>query len=233
MKILVIEDNPRLIERMTKQLQRWFIVETATTGHDAITKMATGNFELVLLDLGLPDMTGLEVCRRLRELSADLLILVVTGVDETPSKIELLSAGADDYLTKPFDANELRARINALSRRRARQPATALISVADLIIDPSTRTVSRAGMPIKLRRREFDVLEYIVINKGRALTREMIFSNAWPSDSRGWEGSIDVHIKSIRDKVDKPFSPPLIKTLYGVGYMVEEPTSHRSQDEQA
>ncbi len=225
MKLLVIEDNPHLIERMKKQLQKWFIVETVTSGHEGLLRVATSAFDLVLLDLGLPDMPGLEVCKRLRELSTDLLILIVTGVDEVPRKIELLNSGADDYLTKPFDAYELRARINALTRRRARQPAATIITVGDLSVDPSSRTVTRAGMPIELRRKEYDVLEYLVINKGRIMTREMIVSHAWSIESRGWEGLISVHIKSLRDKVDKPFSYPLIRTVYGIGYMVDEPSA--------
>lgn len=231
MRVLVIEDNPRLIERVTKQLQKWFMVEAVTTGHEALSKVAAHHFDLAILDLGLPDMPGLEVCQRLREFSAELLILIVTGVDETPSKVDLLNAGADDYLTKPFDALELRARINALARRRIRQPSSPLITVADLVIDPATRTVTRAGMQIELRRKEYDVLEYIVINKGRSLTREMIFSHAWSSDSRGWEGSIDVQIKNIRDKVDRPFSQQLIKTIYGVGYIVEDPALTKTAED--
>jgi len=181
-------------------------------------------FDAVLLDLGLPDMNGLEVCRRLRKISPDMPILIITGVDDISSKVELLDAGADDYLTKPFDAQELRARINALIRRRPRLPSISAVTAGDLKLDPSKRTVARAGVPITLRRKEFDILEYLVINKGRVLTRDMIVSHAWTSTSSSWTGSVDVHIKHLRDKVDKPFDYPLIKTVYAVGYMLDVPS---------
>lgn len=225
MKLLVIEDNPRLSERIKRQLQKWHIVETAFSGHDAIQAIITHEFDLILLDLGLPDMSGLDVCRRIREVSNEVPLLVVTGVDTTVSRVDLLNAGADDYLTKPFDPPELMARINALARRRYRSESRSKITIGDLVIEPSSRTVTRAGVPIKLRRKEFDILEYLAANRGRVMSRQMIINHAWATTSATWTGSVDVHIKQIRDKVDKPFSYPLIKTSYGVGYMVDIPQS--------
>lgn len=221
MKILIVEDNLRLVERMKYRLEKWYVIETASTGHEALTMASSHEFNAVLLDLGLPDMNGLEVCQRIREASPDMPIIIITGVDEVVSKVQLLDAGADDYITKPFDAQELRARINALIRRRPRLPSLSILKAGDLIIDPSRRLVSRSGEPITLRRKEFDILEYLVINKGRVLTRDMIVSHAWTSTSSSWTGSVDVHVKHLRDKVDKPFSYPLIKTVYAVGYMID------------
>lgn len=223
MKILVIEDNPRLAERIKNQLQKWYIVEIAQSGTEGIQAVSSNSIDIVLLDLGLPDMTGLEVCKHIRDISTDIPILVVTGVDTTLSRVDLLDTGADDYITKPFEPAELIARINALSRRRSRSEVQPLIVVGDLTINPSNRKVEREGELITLRRKEFDILEYLAINKGRVMSRQMIINHAWASTSSSWIGSVDVHIKQLRDKVDKPFSYPLIQTSYGVGYMVDLP----------
>lgn len=223
MKVLVIEDNPRLAMRIKQQLRKWFIVETATSGDEGLRLISTKGFDLIMLDLGLPDAPGVEVCRQIRSLSSDLPILVVTGTDTIDSRVDLLQTGADDYVTKPFDILELRARIDALTRRRMRGENIANIIIGDLIIDPSRRSVIRSGEKINLRRKEFDILEYLASNPGRVMTRQMIINRAWVSTSTSWPGSVDVHIKQLRDKVDRPFSYPLIKTSYGVGYMIEEP----------
>ena len=230
MKILVIEDNPRLSERIKGQLQKWYIVEIAHSGHEGIQLLSMGGFDCVLLDLGLPDMPGLEVCRKLRQLSRDIPILVLTGVDNSASKVDLLDAGADDYITKPFDPPELHARINALARRRLRSSSQKQIVFGDLIIETASRKVTREGKAIHLRRKEFDILEYLVANQGRVMSRQMIINHAWSTTSAGWVGSVDVHIKQLRDKIDKPFDYPIIKTSYGVGYMVEVPNVTKNHE---
>lgn len=209
--------------RIKQQLQRLFIVEVAASGDEGLQLISTKGFDLVMLDLGLPDTPGIEVCRQIRSLSNDLPILIVTGTDTIESRVDLLQTGADDYVTKPFDILELRARIDALTRRRARGENIAKITIGDLVIDPSQRSVERSGERISLRRKEFDILEYLASNPGRVMSRQMIINHAWESTSTSWPGSVDVHIKQLRDKIDRPFSYPLIKTSYGVGYMVEEP----------
>lgn len=223
MKVLVVEDNPRLSVRIKELLQKWFIVELTASGDETLRMVANNPYDLLILDLGLPDISGLELCTQIRRLHQDIPILVLTGVDTTASKVELLQAGADDYLTKPFELSELKARIDALNRRRKRSNAVALLSFGDLVIDPSCRKVTRAGMEVSLRKKEFDILEYLVRNAGRVLSREMIIHHAWPITSKSWTGSVDVHIKQLRDKVDRPFSYPIIKTSYGIGYTVELP----------
>lgn len=223
MKILVIEDNPRLAMRIQQQLRKWYIVETAPSGDQGLQLLSTDGFDLVMLDLGLPDTPGADVCRQIRCLSNDLPILVVTGIDTVESRVDLLATGADDYVCKPFDILELRARIDALTRRRVRGENIAKITIGDLVIDPCQRSVVRAGEKITLRRKEFDILEYLASHPGRVLSREMIINHAWASTSTSWSGSVDVHIKQLRDKVDRPFAYPLIKTSYGVGYMVDMP----------
>ena len=229
MKLLVIEDNPRLAVRIKQQLQRWYIIETASSGDEGIRLASTHTFDLVMLDLGLPDTPGLEVCRAIRSLSADIPILIVTGIDTTKSRVALLDAGADDYITKPFDLSELRARINALTRRRVRNESSPIITLGDLTIEPSSRKVIRAGIEVLLRKKEYDIFEYLALNAGRVLSRQMIINHAWTTTSTSWTGSVDVHIKQLRDKVDKPFNYPLIKTLYGVGYMVDIPEEFKKQ----
>lgn len=223
MKILIVEDNPRLSVRIKQQLQKWFLVELAESGDSALEKIAAYHFDLVLLDLVLPDMSGLEVCKEVRKTNSDLPILVLTGIATPESQVELLNAGADDYVAKPFNIEELKARIHALARRRLRSLSRPAISVGDLTLYPASREVIRAGLTIRLRRKEFDILEYLLTNVGRVLSREMIVNHAWPIASTTWSGSVDVHIKQLRDKVDRPFAYPLIKTSYGVGYMVEIP----------
>lgn len=222
MKLLVIEDNPRLADRIKKQLGRWYIVETAESGDKGLQLVNSGSFDIVLLDLGLPDTPGLEICRQIRHISSDIPILIVTGIDTVASRVQLLDSGADDYITKPFDLAELRARINALARRRLRSIDTPVIHIGDLVIDPTRRLVTREGVLITLRRKEFDILEYLASNPGRVMSRQNIINHAWTSTSNSWTGSVDVHIKQLRDKVDRPFSYPLIKTSYGVGYMLQE-----------
>lgn len=226
MKVLVIEDNPRLANRIKQQLRKWYIVEIANTGDIGLRHVNTHAYDMVLLDLGLPDIPGLEVCKQIRRISNDIPILVVTGIDSTPSRVSLLDSGADDYVTKPFDIDELQARINSLARRRSRNENTPLITVGDLIIDPAKRSVSRFNTPIKLRRKEFDILEYLATNTGRVMSRQNIVDHAWSSTSNGWVGSVDVHIKQLRDKVDRPFNYPLIKTVYGLGYMIDRPENN-------
>lgn len=223
MKILIVEDNPRLSARMQQQLQKWYVVEVARSGDEALERTAKQAFDAILLDLGLPDIPGLEVCRQIRLVNTHTPILIVSGLDTPTSKVELLESGADDYITKPFDPPELRARINALQRRALRNPSVSLLTIGDLVLNPASRQVTRAGQPITLRRKEYDILEYLVRHPDHVMSREMIVHHAWPITTTTWTGSVDVHIKQLRDKVDRPFSYPLIKTSYGVGYMVVTP----------
>lgn len=222
MKLLVVDDNVRLSERIFDRLRKFHSVDIAETGHDVLTKTKDVRYDVIILDLGLPDMNGLEVCRRLRELSINTPILILTGATEMTSRVHLLEQGADDYMTKPFDTNELRARIKALGRRQDRQPSRATIEYGDLLIDLDRREVTRAGQSIILRRKEFDILEYLVKNNGRVLTRDMIMNHVWDDSKTAWNSTVDVHIKHLRDKIDRPFSSPaIIRTAYGLGYKVD------------
>lgn len=221
MKLLLIEDNHRLADRIKNQLGKSYLIDTALTGEEGLTKALGTEYGVIVLDLGLPGLSGAAVCKRLREAKMNSPILVLTGNDEMESRVKLLDLGADDYLTKPFNSEELRARISALARRQPLPYSAPALTIRDLVIDTQRRKVYRAGIHIPLRRKEFDILAYLVNNRGRVLTREMILSQAWDSNKTTWGSTVDVHIKHLRDKIDRPFGMPLIKTAYGVGYQID------------
>ena len=222
MKLLLIEDNVRLAERITYHLRKSYIVDVVESGEEALDKIQSIEYGVILLDLGLPGMSGLEVCKNIRHLHFDNPILVLTGNGDMTDRIELLNAGADDYVTKPFNTDELKARIAAVGRRQTRSQIRALIEYRDLKMDVDQHKVSRSGIDIKLRRKEFDILEYLITNKGRIMTRSMIMDHVWSSRTNSWTSTVDVHIKHLRDKIDKPFDHPYIKTAYGLGYKIDE-----------
>lgn len=222
MKILYIDDNRLLIDSVKKLLDPTYIVDHTCTGREGIEKAVAINYALILLDLGLPDMTGLEVCQELRRANVSAPMLILTIQKDPATSVRLLDGGADDYMTKPFNGNVLKARIAALLRRGQDVREEKVIGVGDLTVNITRRQVWRSGKIIALRKKEFDILEYMVANQGHALTRSMILDHAWESGSEGWNNTVDVHIKRLRDKVDKPFDRALIKTAYGIGYMVDD-----------
>lgn len=222
MKLLLIEDNQRLAERICYHLRQSYVIDVVESGEEALEKIQSIEYGVILLDLSLPGMSGFEVCKNMRRLGFNNPILVLTGNGDMNERISLLNAGADDYVTKPFNTDELKARIAAVGRRQTRSPIRALIEYRDLVIDVEKHKVSRSGVDIHLRRKEFDILEYLVANKGRIMTRNMIMNNVWSSQSNSWTSTVDVHIKHLRDKIDKPFDQPYIKTAYGLGYKIDE-----------
>jgi two-component system, OmpR family, response regulator len=222
MKVLLIEDNRTLAEGLKKQLGRSFIVDAVRTGEEGLQRALSGGQDVVILDLSLPDKNGYDICRAIRLANVDTPIIILTGASDVTSRVTLLNAGADDYLTKPFSVAELRARLGALLRRPPATTSADSYRVQDLVIDPGRRRVERGGSPIKLRRKEFDILEYLVRNRGRPVTRSMILDHAWDGTKDTWNNTVDVHIKHLRDKIDRPFETPLIKTAYGIGYMIDD-----------
>lgn len=221
MKLLLIEDNRPLADSLKKQLGKTFIIDVYRSGEDGLQQALNGSYDAIVLDLGLPDKNGHEVCRGIRAGGITTPILILTGTDSVASRVALLDDGADDYLTKPFNVAELRARLGALLRRPSDTYTANVLTVRDLIVDPNRRSVERAGKPIRLRRKEFDILEYLVRNQGRPVTRAMILDHAWDGSKDAWNNTVDVHIKHLRDKVDRPFDTTLIQTAYGIGYMVD------------
>jgi two-component system OmpR family response regulator len=222
MKILYIDDNRLLIGSVKKLLESLYTIDAVNTGRDGIERVRAVKYSLIILDLGLPDMNGFEVCRELRAANVTAPVLILTVQKDPETAVQLLNCGADDYLTKPFNGAVLKARIAALLRRGQELDQETVIGVSDLTVNVTRRQVWRAGTCITLRRKEFDILEYLITNHGRALTRSMILDHVWESGTEGWNNTVDVHIKHLRDKVDRPFSTPLIKTAYGIGYMVDD-----------
>lgn len=222
MKLLLIEDNRSLADGLKKQLGKSFVVDAVRTAKDGLQRALAGNQDIIILDLSLPDKNGYDVCRAIRLAEVTTPILVLTGASDVATRVTLLNAGADDYLTKPFSIAELRARLGALLRRPPAAFAAETFTVSDLTIDPNRRRVERAGTKIDLRRKEFDILEYLIRNRGRPVTRSMILDHAWDGTKEAWNNTVDVHIKHLRDKIDRPFEAPLIKTAYGIGYMIDD-----------
>jgi DNA-binding response OmpR family regulator len=225
MKLLLVEDNRPLAERLKKRLGEHFIVDVVHNGTDCLEHIRGNSYDAIVLDLNLPDMTGLDICRTIREDGVHIPVLILTGVDEVTTRVQLLDAGADDYLTKPFNTAELRARLQALLRRASPAYSSGVLTIQDLTLDIDRRYVTRAGDTIDLRRKEFDILEYLVRNRGRVVTRAMILDHVWEANKESWPNTIDVHIKHLRDKVDRPYAVPLIKTAYGIGYLVDDEQS--------
>lgn len=222
MKILLIEDNKSVAESVRSLLKMNYTVDLAFTGETGKEEALTNIYDLIICDLLLSDISGIEVCRFLRKNGLRTPILMLTGQTETARKVSALDAGADDYLTKPFSSEELQARIRALLRRGPETLASNVLTIADLSFDLNKGVVTRSGQIIKLRRKELNLLEYLLRNKGRVISRNMILDYLWDNDDISGTNTIDVHIKHLRDQIDKPFEKKLIKTIHGIGYRLEE-----------
>jgi two-component system response regulator ArlR len=223
-RILIVEDEVQLARLMELELDHeGYAVKVSHNGREALGLLQEEEFDLVLLDIMLPEMDGVEVCRRLREFS-DIPVIMVTARDAVPEKVEALDTGADDYITKPFAIEELLARIRALLRRKnnALKEDNNVLTIADLVIDKDKYEVKRAGQEVELTKKEFDLLVYLAENKGIVLTREDILSNIWGYDYLGETNIVDVYIRYLRSKIDDPFAKKLIKTVRGVGYVMRD-----------
>ncbi len=198
-----------------------FSVQLASDGKSAIEKSALETYDLIILDVMLPVMDGFEVCGHLRKRGVQTPILMLTAKDDVDEKVRGLELGADDYLTKPFEFKELLARIQALGRRRRALDLVAIIQVADLILDKTAREVRRDSESIPLTPREFAILEYLMENVGRALSRNMIEEQVFGSPNDAGTNLVDVYIRRLRQKIDQGFSPVLIHTVRGIGYMLK------------
>ena len=219
MKILIIEDDHRLAKSMLDALKDKHLIDIARSGEEAFDIIAEGGFDLVLLDLYLPDTTGLDICRRLRKRGYQIPILVVTGEHKAKTTVQLLDAGADDYLTKPFSIEELRARIRALGRRyHGASPEPRVITRGDLTLHCGSHIAIRRGQEIYLRPKEFIILEQLMLHPNSVLGRAVLLNRAWDNTDNTWTNLIDVHIKYLRDKIDKPFGTHSIETVHGLGY---------------
>ena len=227
MRILVVEDEKKVAKALEQGLEaEHYEVAVAHTGEDGFYLISTQAFDLVLLDLMLPGRSGLEILRAMRTRGLRTPVLILTARDAIEDRVQGLDCGADDYLVKPFAFAELLARIRALLRRGKAEPVFRL-TCDEVEIDIATRAVSRSGQPLDLTAREFDLLEYLLRNQGRVVSREMLAHEIWKETTRHTplDNVIDVHIARLRRKVDDPFTKKLLHTVRGVGFVLREEAS--------
>ena len=224
-RILLVEDEEKLARMVELELQyEGYEVEKAFDGRAGLDRALSGEFDLVLLDIMLPALSGMEVLRRLRRESA-MPVIMLTARDTVVDKVSGLDMGADDYITKPFAIEELLARIRAALRKRpaqAAEPPRSLLTAGPLTMDTDRHEVSVNGEGVELTRREFDLLRYLLENKERVISRESLLDHVWGFDFVGETNAVDVYIRFLRAKIDEPVGIKLIHTVRGVGYVIRE-----------
>lgn len=227
-KLLFVEDNPAIAAALQHALRTSYEIVHTAHGKTALYKTDVEDFDLILLDLVLPDIPGQIVCQQLRERGVTTPIMVISAEDAVLTKIALFDRGANDYLVKPFSLGELKARIRAQLRPQTRAITSVELLQAgtELTLNPRTRLAERAGVTIHLRRKEYAILECLLINQGIVVTRQTLTRYAWDGGEENWTNTIDVHIKHLRDKIDRPFTAPLIRTVHGIGYQLLVPSTH-------
>ncbi|MFA5188771.1 MAG: response regulator transcription factor [Patescibacteria group bacterium] len=223
MRILIIEDEKDIASFLKKGLQaEHFAVDCANNGKDGIYCALINDYDLVVLDLRLPDIYGLEVFKKIRETKPELPVIILTVENEIKKKVEAFDLGANDYLTKPFAIEELIARIRALMNRGKYYQTGTKLKIADLEMDLKTHEIKRDDKKIDLRHREFDLLEYLMRNPNVVLTRSMILEHVWDMNIDPFTNTVDVHVRYLRKKIDDGFKKKLIKTIHGSGYKISE-----------
>lgn len=223
MRILLIEDEHKLANAIKRALElQKYAVDAAYDGEEGLS-FAIGEeaYDLIISDIMLPGIDGIELCKKIREEGIHTPVLMLTAKGQIEDKVAGLDGGADDYMVKPFSFDELFARVRALVRRPKgeRDP---ILSISDLSLDPVHFKVTRAGKQIKLSTREFSLLEYLMRNQNKVLSKEQLIAHVWNYDADVLPGTVEVHIKNIRDKIDKSFASKLIHTVRGFGYEMKE-----------
>jgi len=220
LRILLIEDHKPLLRALKKGLEEeGFAVDTAEDGEEGDFKARTANYDVIILDLMLPKVDGLSLLKKWRASNLSTHVLVLTARGQMDDKVQGLNLGADDYLTKPFQFEELMARLRALIRR-GHQVKTPILRIHDLEIDTAGRTVKRGGQAIHLTPREFALLQFLAYHQGKVVTRSMIWEHLYDEQDENTSNVVDVYIRYLRTKVDKGFEPPLILTRWGEGYLL-------------
>lgn len=223
MHILVVEDNKRLSDSLKRVLEDdGYSIDTAYNGLDGEEMALLGNYDILILDIMLPEKDGLAVCRDLRNKRINTPILMLTARDALDDRVKGLDSGADDYLIKPFEVAELRARIRALLRRES-SSRSPLLQVGDLTLDPATHAVERAGQPVDLTAKEYSLLEYFMRHPNHLISREMVESNLWSYDHVVSSNVVDVYIRRLRVKIDDKHKIKLFETIRGAGYRLRVP----------
>ena len=222
MKILLTEDEVDLNNVVTRYLKKnGYSVDSVLDGEEALDYLEYGEYDLVILDIMMPKVDGFEVIKKLRDKGNHTSVLMLTARDSADDKVKGLDLGADDYIVKPFDFNELMARIRAVVRRKYGNSSNKLV-IGDLILDTSEKSVTRAGKQIELTGKEYEVLEYLMQSKNRILSRDQIKEHVWDFDYEGDSNIIDVLIKNIRKKIDIEAGKQIIYTKRGLGYVIKE-----------
>ncbi len=225
MKLLVVEDEPRMLELLRRGLsEEGHTVTCASDGGEGWQLARGYEFDAMVLDIMLPSMNGFEIARRMREAKISTPILMLTAKDSVPDIVRGLDAGADDYLTKPFAFHEVVARLRALQRRATARPQT-LLQVGDLVLDPASREVSRAGANVVLTRTEYNLLERLMYRPGKVVPRNALIESVWGFDREIEENTLDAFVRLLRHKVEPEGQSKLIHTVRGVGYMIREESS--------
>lgn len=220
MKLLVVEDEDNFTIALYRALAPQYQIHMTKSGMGAIRKTEQHNYDVILLDLHLPDVNGLKVCEYLRSHGVATPIIVISGESSISHKVALLEAGANDYITKPCSMVELQARIRVAIQNKVSSIKPVKFSYGDLELHTETRIVKRHGLTIELRRKEFAILECLMAHAGLVVSRDSIIEHAWQDDFAD-RNTLDVHIKSLRDKIDRPFGAKLIKTVHGVGFRLD------------
>lgn len=225
-KVLIVDDEKDIVELITYNLKKeGFVTDSAPDGETALAKIKKGNYDLVILDLMLPGLQGIELCRILRNdpATSSLPVIMLTAKGEEVDKVVGLEMGADDYITKPFSPRELVARVNAVLRRAKERPAAGrIIKEGDLVIDKDAYAVTCKGIHIKLSATEFRLLLYLVERKGRVFNREQLLNAVWSDEAFVEPRTVDVHIRRLRAQIEEnPSSPRCIKTMRGAGYFFD------------
>ena len=222
MKILLAEDEVDLNNVVTRYLKKnGYSVDSVLDGEEALDYLEYSEYDLVILDIMMPKVDGFEVIKKLRDKGNHTSVLMLTARDSADDKVKGLDLGADDYIVKPFDFNELMARIRAVVRRKYGNSSNRLV-IGDLILDTSEKSVTRAGKQIELTAKEYEVLEYLMQSKNRILSRDQIKEHVWDFDYEGDSNIIDVLIKNIRKKIDIEAGKQIIYTKRGLGYVIKE-----------
>jgi two-component system copper resistance phosphate regulon response regulator CusR len=223
MKILVVEDEPKVASFIKQGLEEQRNeVDLATDGTVGQKKALENNYDVVVLDVMLPHQSGFDICKNMRAVGVDTPVLMLTALNTTEDKLTGFDMGADDYLIKPFEFKELLARLKALSKRKKTESLSAKLTIADLIVDTDAKVVRRTNKIIDLTHKEYDLLVYLMKNQNKVVSRSDISENVWDIHFDTRTNVIDVYINFLRKKIDKDYSPKLIHTVVGMGYMIKQ-----------